>query len=167
MGRRDGQFTVGIMSYGINLRTLGQPHTSIAFCGEKDQARPRRCHEEHREIPFASAKRMPRRRTLTCLRSRKRLQTPLRSNIGIRQHKPADLGHEFFDAAFSRFGVMFFSHPVAAFANIRASLKPDGRLAFVCWRPLNENPWMDASRTSTPATRCAARSHGAWTVCLC
>jgi hypothetical protein len=58
-------------------------------------------------------------------------------------HKPADLGHEFFDAAFSRFGVMFFSDPVAAFANIRASLKPDGRLAFVCWRPLNENPWME------------------------
>ena len=49
-----------------------------------------------------------------------------------------DIGHGLFDAAFSRFGVMFFSDPVAAFANIRASLKPDGRLAFVCWRPLNE-----------------------------
>jgi SAM-dependent methyltransferase len=55
-----------------------------------------------------------------------------------------DFGHGLFDAAFSRFGVMFFSDPVAAFANIRASLKPDGRLAFVCWRPLNENPWMQA-----------------------
>jgi SAM-dependent methyltransferase len=55
-----------------------------------------------------------------------------------------DLGHGVFDAAFSRFGVMFFSDPVAAFANIRASLKPDGRLAFVCWRPLTENPWMQA-----------------------
>jgi SAM-dependent methyltransferase len=55
-----------------------------------------------------------------------------------------DLGHGVFDAAFSRFGVMFFSDPVAAFANIRASLKPGGRLAFVCWRPLNENPWMHA-----------------------
>jgi SAM-dependent methyltransferase len=40
--------------------------------------------------------------------------------------------------------VMFFSDPVAAFANIRTSLKPDGRLAFVCWRPLGENPWMQA-----------------------
>jgi SAM-dependent methyltransferase len=40
-----------------------------------------------------------------------------------------DLGHGFFDAAFSRFGVMFFSDPVAAFANIRAFLKPGGRLA--------------------------------------
>ncbi len=47
-----------------------------------------------------------------------------------------------FDAAFSRFGVMFFSDPMAAFANIRAALKPGGRLAFVCWRKPAENPWM-------------------------
>ena len=47
-----------------------------------------------------------------------------------------------FDAAFSRFGVMFFSDPSAAFANIRHALKPAGRLTFVCWRPLTENPWM-------------------------
>jgi SAM-dependent methyltransferase len=53
-----------------------------------------------------------------------------------------DLGHGLFDAAFSRFGVMFFSDPVGAFANIRVSLKPGGRLAFACWRPINENPWM-------------------------
>lgn len=44
-----------------------------------------------------------------------------------------------FDAAFSRFGVMFFADPVAAFVNIRRSLKPHGRLAFVCWRSLEEN----------------------------
>jgi SAM-dependent methyltransferase len=56
----------------------------------------------------------------------------------------ADLGAGGFDAAFSRFGVMFFSDPVAAFANIRGALKPGGRLAFVCWRPLAENPWMAA-----------------------
>jgi ubiquinone/menaquinone biosynthesis C-methylase UbiE len=37
-----------------------------------------------------------------------------------------DLGNGIFDAAFSRFGVMFFSDPVAAFANIRASLKAGG-----------------------------------------
>jgi SAM-dependent methyltransferase len=53
-----------------------------------------------------------------------------------------DLGDGCFDAAFSRFGVMFFSDPVVAFANIRRSLKPSGRLVFVCWRPLNQNPWM-------------------------
>jgi SAM-dependent methyltransferase len=53
-----------------------------------------------------------------------------------------DLGKAGFDGAFSRFGVMFFHDPVVAFANIRRALKPDGRLAFVCWRPLGENPWM-------------------------
>jgi ubiquinone/menaquinone biosynthesis C-methylase UbiE len=45
-----------------------------------------------------------------------------------------------FDAAFSRFGVMFFTDPTAAFLNIRQSLRPEGRLAFVCWRALEENP---------------------------
>jgi SAM-dependent methyltransferase len=44
-----------------------------------------------------------------------------------------------FDAAFSRFGVMFFADPIAAFANIRRALRPGGRLGFVCWRGLNEN----------------------------
>jgi SAM-dependent methyltransferase len=55
-----------------------------------------------------------------------------------------DLGQDEFEAAFSRFGVMFFSDPAAAFANIRKSLKPGGRLAFICWRSLAENPWMRA-----------------------
>ena len=44
-----------------------------------------------------------------------------------------------FDAAFSRFGVMFFVDPKAAFANIARALVPNGRLAFVCWRALGEN----------------------------
>ena len=47
-----------------------------------------------------------------------------------------------FDAAFSRFGVMFFSDPPAAFGNIRRALRPAGRLSFVCWRSLEDNPWM-------------------------
>jgi SAM-dependent methyltransferase len=47
------------------------------------------------------------------------------------------------DALFSRFGIMFFIDAVAAFKNLRAALKPgSGRLAFVCWRKLPENPWM-------------------------
>jgi len=54
------------------------------------------------------------------------------------------LGQGVFDAAFSRFGVMFFNDSASAFANIRESLKPSGRLAFVCWRALAENPWMQA-----------------------
>jgi len=53
-----------------------------------------------------------------------------------------DFGQEAFDRLFSRFGVMFFGDPVAAFAHLRGALKPDGKLTFVCWRPLPENPWM-------------------------
>ena len=49
---------------------------------------------------------------------------------------------EVYDAAFSRFGVMFFEDPVAAFTNIRASLRPSGRLAFCCWQPRAVNPFM-------------------------
>ncbi len=45
------------------------------------------------------------------------------------------------DALFSRFGVMFFDDPPAAFANLRACLKPGGRLAFVCWGPMTDNAW--------------------------
>jgi len=52
------------------------------------------------------------------------------------------LGTAEYDAVYSRFGVMFFSDPVAAFTNVRRALKPEGRLAFVCWRPFRENLWM-------------------------
>jgi SAM-dependent methyltransferase len=48
------------------------------------------------------------------------------------------------DLVFSRFGVMFFDDPVAAFANIKTALKAGGRLAFVCWRTPPENPWASA-----------------------
>jgi SAM-dependent methyltransferase len=47
-----------------------------------------------------------------------------------------------FDALFSRFGVMFFADPVAAFANLARALKPGGRLVFVCWRDRRENRWV-------------------------
>ncbi|MCR6488519.1 class I SAM-dependent methyltransferase [Amycolatopsis sp. OK19-0408] len=41
-----------------------------------------------------------------------------------------------FDLAVSRFGVMFFADPVAAFANVRRALRPGGRLAFLCMTAL-------------------------------
>lgn len=51
-------------------------------------------------------------------------------------------GAEEFDGVFSRFGVMFFDDPAAAFANLRRAVKPGGRLAFVCWRGVDENIWV-------------------------
>lgn len=47
-----------------------------------------------------------------------------------------------FDAAFSRLGVMFFDDPTAAFARIARSLRPRGRLAFVCFASPLENPFI-------------------------
>jgi len=45
------------------------------------------------------------------------------------------------DAVLSRFGMMFFSDTVAAFANIARALKPGGRMTFAAWGPLAGNPW--------------------------
>src|SRR3954452_15079730 len=49
-------------------------------------------------------------------------------------------GH--FHLVVSRFGVMFFDDPAAAFANLARALVPQGRLAFVCWQALAANEWM-------------------------
>jgi SAM-dependent methyltransferase len=49
---------------------------------------------------------------------------------------------ECYDMVFSRFGVMFFEDPVAAFTNIRSALRASGRLAFCCWQPRAVNPFM-------------------------
>ncbi len=53
-----------------------------------------------------------------------------------------DFAAPFADVLFSRFGVMFFGDPTAAFANLKRALKPGGRLVFACWRTFDENPWM-------------------------
>ena len=47
------------------------------------------------------------------------------------------------DLLFSRFGVMFFGNPVAAFANLRRALKPGARFAFAAWAALEDNPWIN------------------------
>jgi SAM-dependent methyltransferase len=46
------------------------------------------------------------------------------------------------DLVFSRFGVMFFADPPAAFARLRRALRPGGRIAFACWQVPSANPWM-------------------------
>src|SRR5690242_5227382 len=54
----------------------------------------------------------------------------------------AELPEGAFDILFSRFGVMFFDDPTAAFAHMRRALQPGGRVAFVCWRSAAENDWV-------------------------
>jgi SAM-dependent methyltransferase len=46
---------------------------------------------------------------------------------------------ESFDLGISRFGVMFFADPVAAFANICGALRPGGRLHLAVWSSLADN----------------------------
>lgn len=60
--------------------------------------------------------------------------------------------HPFPDASFdllvSRFGVMFFADPAAAFSHLRRALRPGGRLAVLCWQALEENPWAAVPRAA-------------------
>ncbi|WP_405136366.1 class I SAM-dependent methyltransferase [Nocardia sp. NBC_01388] len=53
--------------------------------------------------------------------------------------------HEFtagtFDVAISRFGLMFFTDPRIAFANIAAALRPGGRLVFTSWQAPQHNEY--------------------------
>ncbi|MEM6590220.1 MAG: methyltransferase domain-containing protein [Pseudomonadota bacterium] len=51
-----------------------------------------------------------------------------------------------FDAVISRFGVMFFADPAAAFANIARAVKPGGRMVFMTWSGILENPWFMVPR---------------------
>ncbi len=66
--------------------------------------------------------------------------TNVHFELGDAQTHAFDAGA--FDVVFSRFGIMFFTHPDVAFANLRAALRRGGRLAFICWRSLQENPWV-------------------------
>jgi SAM-dependent methyltransferase len=52
--------------------------------------------------------------------------------------EPIDLG-------FTRYGVMFFADPVAAFRNIRNAMRPSGRLLLAVFRSGPENPWATAA----------------------
>lgn len=47
-----------------------------------------------------------------------------------------------YDYAFGRMGTMFFANPVAAMRNVRASLRPGGKLCMIVWRQKADNVWM-------------------------
>ena len=63
---------------------------------------------------------------------------PVRAVLGDAQM--VELPREF-HLATSRFGVMFFADPAAAFANIARAIRPGGRMIFSVWGPVSENPW--------------------------
>ena len=51
-----------------------------------------------------------------------------------------------YDRLASRFGVMFFDEPDAAFTNLARWLAPGGRFAFAVWGPPSENLWFSSVR---------------------
>ena len=65
-------------------------------------------------------------------------------NFAVKDIQNEELKILEYDAAFSRFGVMFFSDPIMAFKNIYSSLKNDGLLTFICWQNQKENPWYNS-----------------------
>ncbi len=55
----------------------------------------------------------------------------------------------YYDVAFSRFGVMFFQSAVRALRNIHRALKPGGKLCLIVWRSVEENPcWLTAKNVA-------------------
>lgn len=75
---------------------------------------------------------------------RKRAQELARANVRFEEGDAQTLPFpaKNFDLVFSRFGIMFFDDPEAAFQNLRKALRPGGRLSFVCWPPPQENQFM-------------------------
>jgi SAM-dependent methyltransferase len=51
-----------------------------------------------------------------------------------------------YDRLVSRFGIMFFDEPTAAFRNLLRWLAPGGRFAFAAWGRTSDNPWMTTVR---------------------
>lgn len=97
----------------------------------------------------------------------KRIAESGRRNISLiqadAQTYPFEPGR--FDLIASRFGVMFFSDPAAAFTNLRRAARPGGRLCFACWGTLADNrhwliPYEVALRHLGPPEPKPARAPG-------
>lgn len=75
------------------------------------------------------------------------------TNLGFLEADAAlyPLPENAFDVAVSRFGIMFFSNPEAAFENIARALVPGGRIAFAAWASLERNPWFSVPRATAEA----------------
>jgi SAM-dependent methyltransferase len=67
------------------------------------------------------------------------------SNIDFRQVDAEDIPFEdnSYDRVVARFGVMFFPDMQRALAEVRRVLKPNGRISFVVWQAVANNPWFE------------------------
>ncbi len=99
--------------------------------------------------------------------ARKRLAESGLRNVSLMQADAQTYSFEpgRFDLIASRFGVMFFADPAAAFTNLRSTARPGGRLCFACWGPLADNrhwliPYEVAVRKLGPPAPRPARAPG-------
>ncbi|WP_353402311.1 methyltransferase domain-containing protein [Duganella hordei] len=56
-----------------------------------------------------------------------------------------------YDTIISRFGVMFFDDPVAAFRNLRLAARGNATLRLIAWRGAEDNPFMTTAERSAAA----------------
>jgi len=84
-------------------------------------------------------------------RARRELVRNVRFEQGDAQVYPFD--EDSFDVVISRFGVMFFDDPTAAFRNFARALGPRGRLTMIVWRALAENEWLVKIRAAVAVGR--------------
>jgi ubiquinone/menaquinone biosynthesis C-methylase UbiE len=73
----------------------------------------------------------------------------VRAAFAVGDAQSHDFGAARFDLVISRFGVMFFADPVAAFARLRRAAAPEARLCVIAWRGPEENPFMTAAERAT------------------
>ncbi len=84
-------------------------------------------------------------------RAREELVRNVRFEQGDAQVYPFE--EDSFDVVISRFGVMFFDDPQAAFCNFARALGPRGRLTMIVWRALAENEWLVKIRAAVAVGR--------------
>ncbi len=79
---------------------------------------------------------------LAVARERARAAAVTNTEFVVADAQTHSFGEGSTDRVISQFGVMFFDDPVTAFTNLRRSLAPEGRAAFVCWQGLTANEWL-------------------------
>ena len=62
-----------------------------------------------------------------------------------------DFSDQSFDLLVSRLGMSFFSDTVAAFQNLAHALNDDGKMVFVCWASVAQNPWFSIPKQAAEA----------------
>jgi ubiquinone/menaquinone biosynthesis C-methylase UbiE len=70
-----------------------------------------------------------------------------------------------FDLCISRFGVMFFADPAAAFTNIGKAMRPGARLVWMVWQSQNSNPWsFEIRQALVPKSQISAQASTAFSL---